>query len=91
MTYRLRIESAAARQIEALPRDLRRRVDVRILALAHEPRPVGVQRLDGRLHRVRVGDHRIVDPIHDDHVVVVVVAVSHRKDVDRLLRRMGFS
>ncbi len=90
MTYRLRIESAAARQIEALPRDLRKRVDVRILGLAHDPRPVGVQHLEGRLHRVRVGDHRIVYLIHDDRIVVVVVAVSHRKDVYRLLRRMGF-
>lgn len=90
MTYRLRIEAAAARQIEALPRKLRKRVDVRILGLAQDPRPAGVKHLEGRLYRTRVGDHRIVYLIHDDRIVVVVVAVSHRKDVYRLLRRMGF-
>jgi len=63
---------------------------VRILALAHDPRPVGVKRIRNNLYRVRVGQHRIAYTIEDERIVVRVVAVGHRNDVYRLLRRMGY-
>jgi mRNA interferase RelE/StbE len=34
-----------------------------------------------RLWRVRTGDYRVVYQIHDEVLVVLVVAVGHRRDV----------
>ena len=47
-------------------------------------------RVSEDLYRVRVGQYRVAYTIDDDRIVVVVVAVGHRKDVYRLLRRLGY-
>jgi mRNA interferase RelE/StbE len=89
MTYRIDITPAAARQLERLPRDLRRRVDTRILALAHDPRPAGVRQLDRGLYRVRVGSYRVAYGVHDERIIVFVLAIGHRKEIYRFMRRIG--
>ena len=51
--------------------------------LADHPRPSQAKKLaggDGEW-RVRTGDYRIVYEIHDDVLLVLVVAVGHRRDI----------
>lgn len=85
-SYRVLIKASAAKEIEAVgqKRD-RQRVVATILALAHEPRPVGCEKLAGESdrYRVRVGRYRVVYSIADDELLVVIVRVAHRKDVYR--------
>mgnify|MGYP006992519881 CR=1 FL=1 len=47
----------------ALPEAVVRRIDAKILSLAHAPRPAEAVKLNGAdaLHRVRVGDYGIVE------------------------------
>lgn len=80
MQYRIEVTPAAQRDLKALPRDVLKRVDAKILALADNPRPSGSRLLRGqeRLFRVRVGDYRIVYQIEDDRLVILVVRVRHR-------------
>jgi mRNA interferase RelE/StbE len=54
-----------------------------LLALEENPRPHGCINLTGHdnLWRVRSGDYRIVYEIHDGHLLVLVVAVAHRREV----------
>jgi len=41
-------------------------------------------KLSGRpAWRVRVGDYRVICEIHDDRLVVLIVAIGHRKDIYR--------
>lgn len=35
------------------------------------------------LHRLRVGDDRVIDEIRDTEPLVVVIAIGHRRDVYR--------
>lgn len=54
-----------------------------IQLLAGEPRPSGAKKLvggDGEW-RVRTGDYRIGYEIHDNVLLVLVVAVGHRRDI----------
>jgi mRNA interferase RelE/StbE len=82
--YRIEIKASAAREIEALRLDDRRRVVERIGALALDPRPVGCEKLTSQeRYRIRQGDYRIVYSISDDVLVVWVVKVGHRRDVYR--------
>jgi mRNA interferase RelE/StbE len=50
--------------------------------LQQNPRPPSSRALRGRDgFRVRVGDYRIIYTVHDDVLLVVVVALGHRRHV----------
>lgn len=81
-SYRLFIKPSAAKEIEALPKQERRRVVTRISSLSHDPRPPACEKLSGQdRYRLRQGDYRILYEILDLAVIVVVVKVGHRRDV----------
>lgn len=83
MRYCIEVAPAAVRQLRKLDRVARRRVQAAIELLASEPRPSGAKKLvggDGEW-RVRTGDYRIVYEIHDNVVLVLVIAVGHRRDI----------
>jgi len=82
--YSLEFKRSVARDVEAIPkRDLQRIMD-RIEALRDDPRPLGCVKLSGQeYYRIRQGNYRIVYEIVDARLVVVVIAVGHRRDVYR--------
>ncbi|CAL8974719.1 MULTISPECIES: type II toxin-antitoxin system RelE family toxin [Tessaracoccus] len=83
MSYRIEVAPAAVRQLRKLDRAAQRRVQAAIELLASKPRPSGAKKLvggDGEW-RVRTGDYRIVYEIHDSVLLVLVVAVGHRRDI----------
>ncbi|HLY33156.1 MAG TPA: type II toxin-antitoxin system RelE/ParE family toxin [Jatrophihabitantaceae bacterium] len=83
MTYQIQVAPAALRQVRKLDVTARRRVQAAIELLAIEPRPAGAKKLAGGTGewRVRTGDYRVVYEIHDRVLVVLVVAVGHRRDI----------
>ena len=87
MTYRIVLTTAARKNLAALPKNVLGRVDARILSLADNPRPSGVAKLKGKkdFWRIRVGDYRVVYRIRDEMLVVVMIRISHRRDVYRNL------
>ncbi len=83
MNYRIEVAPAAVRQWRKLERVAQRRVQAAIELLASEPRPSGARKLvggDGEW-RVRTGDHGIIYEIHDNVLLVLVIAVGHRRDI----------
>jgi mRNA interferase RelE/StbE len=85
-SYTVAILPAALRTIQSLPRNLRERVRDKIESLAQNPRPYGVKSLQGSQKghlRLRVGDYRIIYRIEDERLLVLVVAVGHRREVYR--------
>jgi mRNA interferase RelE/StbE len=83
MTYRIDVAPAAVRQLHKLDPQARRRVQAAVELLAGNPRPAGAKMLsrgEGEW-RVRTGDYRVVYQIHDQVLVVLVVAVGHRRDM----------
>ena len=84
MSYQIEITRGARAELEALPRDVQRRIDVAVSALATEPRGPGAVKLTGRdEYRVRVGDYRVIYSIDDAGHRVVVQRIRHRRDVYR--------
>lgn len=85
MTHRITLSPAAARQIRKLDAPVRRRVQAAVELLALDPRPPAATRLVGGAGewRVRVGDHRIVYAIHDGELLVLVLAIGHRREADQ--------
>ena len=83
-SYRLLIKPSASKEIEALPKQDRRRIVAKIMSLSDDPRPPGCEKLSGHdQYRMRQGNYRILYEIHDLDLVVVIVKVGHRRDVYR--------
>ncbi|MBA3620521.1 MAG: type II toxin-antitoxin system RelE/ParE family toxin [Acidothermales bacterium] len=85
MTYRITLAPPAARQLRKLDPQARRRIQAALELLAVEPRPPAATQLVGGSGewRVRTGDYRIVYEIEDDHLLVLVLRVGHRREVYR--------
>jgi len=85
VTYRVTFAPAAARQLRKLDPPARRRIQATIELLADDPRPPAATRLVGGAGewRVRTGDYRVVYEITDDVLLVLVLAVGHRREVYR--------
>jgi mRNA interferase RelE/StbE len=85
--YRIEVAPAAARQLRKFDPQARRRIQAAVELLATDPRPPGAKKLvggDGEW-RVRTGDYRIVYEIHDQVLVILVVAIGHRRDIYKRL------
>lgn len=85
MSYGIEFRPAAARSLAKLDRQAQRRVQAAIELLADNPRPPGAGILAGShgLIRVRTGDYRISYEVQDAVLLVLVVAVGHRREVYR--------
>ncbi|WP_427005244.1 type II toxin-antitoxin system RelE family toxin [Pseudarthrobacter sp. H2] len=61
----------------------RRRIQAAIELLAETPRPPGAKKLSGGSGdwRVRTRDYRIIYEIQDAQLIVLVVALRHRRDI----------
>ena len=83
-SYSLVVKKSAERELRALPKaDLRRLTD-RIRGLANAPRPPGHEKLSSQeYYRVRQGDYRVVYAIDDDHRIVTLIKIGHRREVYR--------
>ena len=86
MTYRVLIDTRAARELEALPKPVVARLDTVILSLMTNPRPPGTKKLKGKLEegwRVRVGNYRVLYRIDDEDHEVRIYHIGHRREICR--------
>ncbi len=85
VAYAIQFKPAALRQLEKLPRQAQRRIGLKIEALRDDPFPAGCKKLAGLpdVWRVRVGDYRVVYRVHRGVLLVLVLAVGHRREVYR--------
>ncbi len=85
MPYRIEFASAATREFSKLAKGLQQRIASKIDALASQPRPRGVEKLEGqeRRYRLRVGDYRVIYEIQDKVLIVLIVRIGHRREVYR--------
>lgn len=72
------------RSLDRIPQTVRTRIIRDAESLGANPYPPGVKKLRGsELHRVRVGDYRIVCEIKGAVLIVVVVRIGTRGEVYR--------
>ena len=82
--FAVEITRSAFKTLKRVGPEAASRIIAAIDALATDPRLRGCIRLEGRdAWRIRVGTYRVIYEIHDARLVVLVVAVGHRRDVYR--------
>ena len=84
-SYSVALAASAHKELRHLPRHQIPRIYQRIVELAANPRPHGVQKLVGEKdeYRVRQGDYRIVYHVDDTVREVTILRIRHRKDAYR--------
>ncbi len=86
MTYSVQVTPAAQKQILKLDPQVAERIRIFLegtLSGIDNPRSLGKPLVDQEFWRYRVGDYRILVHIQDDRLVVLVVAIAHRREVYR--------
>ena len=83
--YAVVFARSARKELQNLEPQIARRIIKQIEALAINPRPSGVVKLEGAtdLWRIRVGQWRVVYRTSDRDRLVDVIAVRHRSDAYR--------
>jgi mRNA interferase RelE/StbE len=88
MTWNIKLEAGALRELNKLDKTVRRRIEQFIdrLAIEENPRARGIA-LQGKaysgLWRYRVGDYRLICQIQDQELIILVVEIGHRGNVYR--------
>jgi mRNA interferase RelE/StbE len=83
LSYQVELAAAAVRQLKEFTPDVRRRIQGVLELLAVDPRPPAATQLVGGSGdwRVRTGDYRVIYEIQEQHVLVLVLRMGHRRDV----------
>jgi len=80
--YRLVVKKSVAKDLRQIPNKDVIRILTRIETLRESPRPMGSEKLSGQeRYRIRQGVYRIIYEVKDEHLIVTVVKVGHRKQV----------
>ncbi len=78
--YQVILDPRAEKELDkVLGKDFAK-IDQEIVKLGSNPRPFGVKKLDGKLHRIRIGDWRVIYAILDDEQKLVVLHVARRNE-----------
>ncbi|MBA3912946.1 MAG: type II toxin-antitoxin system RelE/ParE family toxin [Acidobacteriales bacterium] len=83
--YQLGFKPNALRDFEKLPRAAQRRIAAKLEGLREQPFPPGCKKLEGMRDtwRIRAGDYRVVYQVHQGVLLILVVAVGHRREIYR--------
>ncbi|MBE9187295.1 type II toxin-antitoxin system RelE/ParE family toxin [Microcoleus sp. LEGE 07076] len=81
--YQVIIQQSTQKQLRLVPVEICNRLDIRINALANDPRPAGCIKLKGQQNRwrIRVGDYRVIYTINDTTFTIFILKVAHRREV----------
>ncbi len=85
MSYRIEISPSARQEIRALPGHVRAQALRLIDELAKNPRPPRAKELDGLQNIFRIwlaGRWRIVYSVDDDLVILLILRVRRKEDID---------
>ena len=85
MKYTIRFQRSAAKALAALPKPIQRRIAGKVDDLARDPHPPGAKALEGvpGLHRIRIGDYRVIYQIQAAVLLILVVRIRHRREAYR--------
>ena len=80
--YKILLERKVIYQLKKLPNQDYLKIKKKIYSLSYNPFPKGYIKLKGRhAYRIRQGNYRIIYELNNDRILVIIVAIAHRKEV----------
>lgn len=85
MQYQIEFNKTASKELLKINTQDRNRIVTKVSNLTADPLPHGSKKLVGlnNYHRIRVGNYRVIYKIENDRLVILVIAVGHRREVYR--------
>ena len=84
VNYSIQIKSSAAKELARISKPDRQRIVSAIDGLSANPHSGSVLKGELRgLRRIRIGSYRVVYEVMDDQLLILVLRISHRRDVYR--------
>lgn len=78
--YRVDLSSRAQRELHEIRGKEFERIVIALRGLRNNPRPLGVVKLKGPIHRIRVGYWRIIYAVFDKDNLVIVGKIARRSE-----------
>jgi len=87
LKYSIEFKKSAAKALRKIPKSDQKRIAAKIDSLSENLPDPAITKMkgDNPFHRIRVGDYRIIYEIHGDILLIVILKISHRKEVYRRL------
>jgi len=81
--YKLNIVKKAAKELDALPDPILKKIYLKLKSLPTDPFPVYSKKLKGseKTYRIREGDYRIIYEVQTNEIMVI--AAGHRREIYR--------
>ncbi len=84
MTYEVNFTNSAFKELKKLPKQVSLRISKAIYKLSNNPRKGSVRPMVGiGSWRLRVGEYRVLYDISDKRLQILIIRISHRRDVYR--------
>jgi len=80
ISYEIVLHPHAKRELDKVPIQVFPKIDAAIWELKQDPRPHGVKKLEGDLHRIRIGEWRVIFAIFDQEKCIVILHVVRRSE-----------
>ena len=68
------------KELDSLPQNEYNKVKSKIKALASNPLPIGIKKLSEKVHRIRIGNYRVIYSIFDKEKLIIIAAVKKRAE-----------
>jgi mRNA interferase RelE/StbE len=82
--YEIEFKESAKKSLQKFPKKIQKRIQGVITVLETNPLPPIAEKLKGRdAYRIRVSDYRIIYSIENNKLLIVVVAIGHRREIYR--------
>jgi mRNA interferase RelE/StbE len=78
--YRVELTPRAQRELDDIGGNELERISAAVQELGKNPRPHGMRKLRGPIHRIRLGDWRIIYAVFDKDRLVLVDKIARRSE-----------
>lgn len=83
MEYTISFKATARKRLGTIPQQDRERILKKIISLASNPHPPGSIKLtNNAAYRIRQGDYRIIYTVDNGALIIEVIRIGHRRDVN---------
>lgn len=82
MTYGIFFSDKAKKQLDKLERDVQERIVKSLERIRIRPEAYVVKLVGETAYKLRVGDYRVILDIYQEKLLVLVIKVGHRRNVD---------
>ncbi len=81
-SYKIVVKKSVSKDLRTIPNKDVARILQCMETLQESPRPTGSEKLSGlERYRIRHGIYRIIYEVMDEHLIITIVKVGHRKHV----------